>query len=82
MFLSREHLDPDPILFVPKALVSNEFYGLRRVWILDDQAIGTNGKRQLSLLDRERFFGPSICDEVVELKEPQKVYGPVISDGN
>jgi hypothetical protein len=82
MFLAREPLDPYPIAVVPKALVSDEFYGLRRVWMLDDQTVATNGKRDLHLLRKERIFGPSICDEVVEWQEMQKVYGPVIINGS
>lgn len=80
MFLARGALDPVPIVAISKALVSDEFYGLRRVWILDDQTVGTDGKRNVHLLRRERIFGPSICDGVVEWQEKQKAYGPMIVD--
>jgi hypothetical protein len=78
MFLALSN----PIAVVPKALVSDKFYGLRRVWMLDDQIVGTNGQRDLHLLRKERIFGPSICDEVVEWQEMQKVYGPLITNGS
>jgi len=67
----------DSILAFPKALVSNRFSGLRRAWLLDFATI--DGKRECTLLGRQRLFGPSICDDIVEWEGLKKVYGPVAS---
>jgi hypothetical protein len=64
-------------LAVPKALIPDKFSGLRRVWLLDFATI--DGKRQVTLLGRQRLFGPSICDDIVEWEGLKKIYGPVAS---